>query len=141
MNRIIDAQIETGTRTSCTRTLQTRRATSTSGSSSRPTCAPRSSSTAQRGGRGLQPRVAVPPQFMTNDGFSHEALADVTAKLVRNLNSIIDRNYYPTEHARVSNLKHRPIGIGVQAWRTCSPRRGSLSTRRRRSRWSAASSA
>jgi hypothetical protein len=49
---------------------------------------------------------------MTN-GFSHEALADVTAKLVRNLNSIIDRNYYPTERTRVSNLKHRPIGIGA----------------------------
>jgi hypothetical protein len=83
MNRIIDAQIETGTRTSCTRTLQTRRATSaTSGSSSR--------QPVRRDHRvQLSEEVAVcnlaPAQFMTNDGFSR-ALADVTAKLVRNLN-------------------------------------------------------
>jgi hypothetical protein len=58
---------------------------------------------------------------MTNGGFSHEALADVTAKLVRNLNLIIDRTTTPPS-ARVSNLKHRPIGIGSTGWRTCSPR-------------------
>ena len=38
-----------------------------------------------------------------------------TAKtLVVNLNNIIDRNYYPTEKTRRSNIRHRPIGIGVQ---------------------------
>lgn len=54
------------------------------------------------------------PQLMTADGFSYDILTDVTGTLVRNLNAIIDRNYYPTQRSRESNLKHRPIGIGVQ---------------------------
>ena len=46
--------------------------------------------------------------------FDFEKLHKVTKVLTRNLNTIIDINYYPTEKTRKSNLKHRPIGIGVQ---------------------------
>ena len=46
--------------------------------------------------------------------FNFEKLGSVTETIVDNLNIIIDKNYYPTEEGRVSNLKHRPIGIGVQ---------------------------
>lgn len=46
--------------------------------------------------------------------FDFERLAEVTAQVTRNLNKIIDINYYPVETARRSNLRHRPIGIGVQ---------------------------
>ncbi len=41
-------------------------------------------------------------------------LADVTQVVTRNLNKVIDINYYPTEKTRTSNMRHRPIGIGVQ---------------------------
>lgn len=40
--------------------------------------------------------------------------SQVTAIVTANLNKIIDINYYPVESARISNLRHRPIGIGVQ---------------------------
>ncbi len=46
--------------------------------------------------------------------FDFEKLADVTACVTRNLNQIIDINYYPVETARRSNMRHRPIGIGCQ---------------------------
>lgn len=46
--------------------------------------------------------------------FDHAGLAEVVHQAVVNLNRIIDRNYYPLEEARVSNLRHRPIGLGVQ---------------------------
>ena len=46
--------------------------------------------------------------------FDHAKLAEVTRVTAANLNRIIDVNYYPVETARVSNLRHRPIGIGVQ---------------------------
>ncbi|XP_065880209.1 ribonucleoside-diphosphate reductase large subunit-like [Euphorbia lathyris] len=46
--------------------------------------------------------------------FDFEKLAEVTETAVANLNKIIDINYYPIESARRSNLRHRPIGIGVQ---------------------------
>jgi ribonucleoside-diphosphate reductase alpha subunit len=46
--------------------------------------------------------------------FDFDKLAQVTRVVTRNLNRVIDKNYYPTEAARNSNLKHRPIGIGVQ---------------------------
>jgi ribonucleoside-diphosphate reductase subunit M1 len=76
---------------------------------------------------------------MTNDGFSHEALADVTAKLVRNLNLIIDRTTTPPS-ARVSNLKHRPIGIGEYRLADVFTAAG-FAFDSEESRWSAASSA
>ena len=46
--------------------------------------------------------------------FNHERLHAVTKMVTRNLNKVIDRNFYPTESARRSNMRHRPIGIGVQ---------------------------
>jgi ribonucleoside-diphosphate reductase alpha subunit len=45
---------------------------------------------------------------------NHNKLRDLSYDLVINLNKIIDKNYYPTEKTKVSNLRHRPIGIGVQ---------------------------
>ena len=46
--------------------------------------------------------------------FDFDKLAEVTQVVTRNLNRVIDKNYYPTEAARKSNMRHRPIGIGVQ---------------------------
>ena len=46
--------------------------------------------------------------------FNYEHLHDVVRVVTRNLNRVIDINYYPTEKTRVSNLLHRPIGIGIQ---------------------------
>ncbi|CAN4114220.1 unnamed protein product [Withania somnifera] len=49
-----------------------------------------------------------------NRYFDFDKLAEVTALVTSNLNKIIDVNYYPVETAKRSNLRHRPIGIGVQ---------------------------
>ena len=46
--------------------------------------------------------------------FDFEALHRVTKKVTRNLNTVIDRNYYPLPEAKTSNMRHRPIGIGIQ---------------------------
>ena len=46
--------------------------------------------------------------------FEFDKLQEVTRVVTRNLNRVIDKNYYPTEPAKVSNLRHRPIAIGVQ---------------------------
>jgi ribonucleoside-diphosphate reductase alpha chain len=46
--------------------------------------------------------------------FDHQKLFEVTQTATRNLNKIIDLNYYPVEEARRSNMRHRPIGLGVQ---------------------------
>jgi len=46
--------------------------------------------------------------------FDFEKLHETTKVITKNLNKVIDKNFYPVEKARVSNLKHRPIGIGVQ---------------------------
>ncbi|MFZ5976152.1 MAG: ribonucleoside-diphosphate reductase subunit alpha [Hydrotalea flava] len=54
------------------------------------------------------------PRFVENGSFNHEKLYEVTYTATINLNRIIDHNYYPVEEARNSNLKHRPIGLGVQ---------------------------
>lgn len=54
------------------------------------------------------------PKFVENEKFDHKNLFDVTYQVTKNLNRIIDLNYYPVEEARYSNLKNRPIGIGVQ---------------------------
>ena len=54
------------------------------------------------------------PRFIENGVFNFEALRKYTAILTRNLNKVIDINYYPTEKCKRSNLRHRPIGIGVQ---------------------------
>jgi len=54
------------------------------------------------------------PKYVIDNSFDHEKLAEVTRVVTRNLNRIIDINYYPIDEARNSNFRHRPIGIGVQ---------------------------
>ena len=55
------------------------------------------------------------PKFVSEDGqFDHNKLFEVTYQATVNLNRIIDGNYYPVEEARNSNMRHRPIGLGVQ---------------------------
>jgi ribonucleoside-diphosphate reductase alpha subunit len=54
------------------------------------------------------------PTFVENGVFNYDKLQEVASVITHNLNKVIDVNYYPTEKTRVSNLKHRPIGIGVQ---------------------------
>jgi ribonucleoside-diphosphate reductase alpha subunit len=55
------------------------------------------------------------PKFVTEDGkFDHDKLYEITKVATRNLNKVIDINYYPVEEARRSNMRHRPIGLGVQ---------------------------
>ncbi len=55
------------------------------------------------------------PKFVTEDGqFDHNKLFEVTYQATVNLNRIIDGNYYPVEEAKNSNMRHRPIGLGVQ---------------------------
>jgi ribonucleoside-diphosphate reductase alpha chain len=54
------------------------------------------------------------PRYVINGVFDHQKLYEVTYQVTLNLNKIIDNNYYPVEEARYSNLRHRPIGLGVQ---------------------------
>jgi len=55
------------------------------------------------------------PKYVTEEGtFDHNKLFEVTYQATLNLNKIIDENYYPVEEAKNSNLRHRPIGLGVQ---------------------------
>jgi len=53
----------------------------------------------------------VDPETKT---FDYEKLHEVTKTVTKNLNRVIDRNFYPVETARKSNMRHRPIGLGVQ---------------------------
>ena len=59
------------------------------------------------------------PMFISEDQegkkyFNHKKLFDVTKKVTRNLDTVIDRNYYPVKEAENSNIRHRPIGLGIQ---------------------------
>jgi len=56
------------------------------------------------------------PSFANREGkpYDFQRLYEVTKVATKNLNKVIDRNYYPVEEARRSNMKHRPIGLGVQ---------------------------
>ena len=54
------------------------------------------------------------PRFVINGKFDHQRLFEITYVITKNLNKVIDINYYPVEEARKSNMRHRPIGIGVQ---------------------------
>lgn len=54
------------------------------------------------------------PRFVTDGKFDHQKLYEVTYQVTKNLNAVIDNNYYPVEEARRSNTKHRPVGLGVQ---------------------------
>ena len=58
--------------------------------------------------------VALPRFVTSNLQFDHQKLYEITYTVTRNLNKVIDVNYYPVEEARRSNMRHRPIGIGVQ---------------------------
>ena len=59
------------------------------------------------------------PMFVTETAegvkfFDHKKLYKITKKVIRNLNTVIDGNYYPIKEAENSNLRHRPVGLGVQ---------------------------
>ncbi len=55
------------------------------------------------------------PKYIKEDGtFDHDKLYEVVYTVTKNLNKVIDVNYYPVEEARNSNMRHRPIGLGVQ---------------------------
>ncbi|MDT0555331.1 ribonucleoside-diphosphate reductase subunit alpha [Patiriisocius hiemis] len=54
------------------------------------------------------------PMFVKNGAFDHKELFRVTKRVTKNLNKVIDRNYYPVKEAENSNFRHRPIGLGIQ---------------------------
>jgi ribonucleoside-diphosphate reductase alpha subunit len=54
------------------------------------------------------------PRYVTNGTFDFQKLFEITQVVTRNLNKVIDGNYYPIPEAEYSNMRHRPIGIGVQ---------------------------
>ena len=59
------------------------------------------------------------PMFVEEDKegvkfFNHKKLYKVTKKITKNLDTVIDRNYYPVKEAENSNVRHRPIGLGIQ---------------------------
>ena len=54
------------------------------------------------------------PKFVIDGKFDFNKLFDITYQVTKNLNKIIDNNFYPTQEARNSNMRHRPIGLGVQ---------------------------
>ncbi len=54
------------------------------------------------------------PMFIKNGEFDHKELYKITKRVTKNLNRVIDRNYYPVKEAENSNFRHRPVGLGVQ---------------------------
>ena len=58
------------------------------------------------------------PRYVTGEGsnkkFDHQKLYEVTYQVTKNLNKVIDINYYPVPEAKNSNMRHRPIGLGIQ---------------------------
>ena len=54
------------------------------------------------------------PTFIKDGAFDHDELFRVTKQVTKNLNRVIDRNYYPVPEAENSNMRHRPVGLGVQ---------------------------
>jgi ribonucleoside-diphosphate reductase alpha chain len=54
------------------------------------------------------------PMFVSEGEFDHKKLFKVTKRVTKNLNRVIDRNYYPIKEAENSNFRHRPVGLGVQ---------------------------
>jgi len=54
------------------------------------------------------------PKFVNEGKFDHDKLFEIAYKVTKNLDQVIDQNYYPVQEARNSNMRHRPIGIGVQ---------------------------
>ena len=64
-------------------------------------------------------KLVTPGDFGQTGSFDFEKLRQVTEVATKNLNRIIDRNFYPIEEARRSNFRHRPIGLGVQGLADC----------------------
>ncbi|MGY6648231.1 ribonucleoside-diphosphate reductase subunit alpha [Wenyingzhuangia sp. IMCC45574] len=62
--------------------------------------------------------IAIPMFVETDENgkkfFNHDALYKVVKKVTRNLDTVIDRNYYPVKEAENSNVRHRPVGLGIQ---------------------------
>jgi ribonucleoside-diphosphate reductase alpha chain len=54
------------------------------------------------------------PKYIIDGEFNHQLLYEYVYQVVRNLNNVIDLNFYPTEETKRSNFRHRPIGLGVQ---------------------------
>lgn len=54
------------------------------------------------------------PKFVKDGQFDHDKLFEVSYRVAKNLDKVIDENFYPIPEARNSNMRHRPIGIGVQ---------------------------
>lgn len=54
------------------------------------------------------------PKYIVDGEFSHELLYDYTYQVVKNLNNVIDLNFYPTDETKRSNFRHRPVGLGIQ---------------------------
>ena len=54
------------------------------------------------------------PMFIKDGKFDHKDLFKITKRVIKNLNKVIDRNYYPVKEAENSNFRHRPVGLGVQ---------------------------
>jgi len=54
------------------------------------------------------------PMFIKGNEFDHKELFKITKRVTRNLNKVIDRNYYPVKEAENSNMRNRPVGLGVQ---------------------------
>jgi ribonucleoside-diphosphate reductase alpha chain len=54
------------------------------------------------------------PMFVKNGEFNHKELYRITKRVIKNLNKVIDRNYYPVKEAENSNMRHRPVGLGIQ---------------------------
>lgn len=58
--------------------------------------------------------LSLPKYVKEDKTYDYEKLHEVTKIVTRNLNKVIDRNFYPVKEAKNSNMRHRPIGIGVQ---------------------------
>jgi ribonucleoside-diphosphate reductase alpha chain len=54
------------------------------------------------------------PKYIVDGEFDHQLLYDATYQIVKNLNNVIDLNFYPTDETKLSNFRHRPVGLGVQ---------------------------
>ncbi len=54
------------------------------------------------------------PKYVVDGEFNHDILYEYTYQVVKNLNNVIDLNFYPTEETKRSNFKHRPVGLGIQ---------------------------
>ncbi len=54
------------------------------------------------------------PKYIQDGEFNHDLLYESVYQVVKNLNNVIDLNFYPTEETKRSNFRHRPVGLGVQ---------------------------